>query len=163
MPPRTWPLRSRSPVRYVDYAPSVEDILALCMTGFPSFEHKSTHRRSLIYLGPSTIRSPGETRPSMFTDQRATDMAATAGIQINVISPSGQENNTLRTTSESTGGQYFRIDPSGADLSAQLDSIRSNDRIPRCLTARHCPAGSATRRRSRWRWRWRHPCRCVCR
>lgn len=114
------------PVRYVDYAPSVEDILALCMTGFPSFEHKSTHRRSLIYLGPSTIRSPGETRPSMFTDQRATDMAATAGIQINVISPSGQENNTLRTTSESTGGQYFRIYPSGADLSAQLDSIRSN-------------------------------------
>jgi hypothetical protein len=114
------------PVRYVDYAPSVEDILALCMTGFPSFEHKSIHRRSLIYLGPSTIRDPDETRPSLFTDQRAVDMAAAAGIQINVISPSGQENNSLRTITESTGGQYFRIDPGSADLWATLDSIRSN-------------------------------------
>lgn len=114
------------PVRYVDYAPSVEDILALCMTGFPSFEHKSTHRRSLIYLGPSMIRGPNETRPSLFTDQRATDMAATAGIQINVISPTGQGNDALETITESTGGQYFRIDPSGADLSAKLDIIRSN-------------------------------------
>jgi hypothetical protein len=113
-------------VPYLDYAPSVEDVLALCMTGFPSFEHSSTHRRSLIYLGPSAIRSPDETRPSLFTDQRATGMAAAAGVQINVVSPSGQENERLRRITESTGGQYFRIDPDGAALSAQLDSIRSN-------------------------------------
>ncbi|HEX2284538.1 MAG TPA: hypothetical protein VHI10_06880, partial [Mycobacterium sp.] len=31
-------------VSYVDYAPSVADILSLCMTGFPSFESSSSHR-----------------------------------------------------------------------------------------------------------------------
>jgi hypothetical protein len=113
-------------VSYVDYAPSVEDILALCMTGFPAFEHKSTHRRSLIYLGPSTMRGPQETRPSLLTDQRTTEMAVNAGIQINVVNPSGQESDALRTLTESTGGQYFRTGPSGTDLSAQLDGIRSN-------------------------------------
>jgi hypothetical protein len=114
------------PVSYVDYAPSVEDILALCMTGFPSFQEKSTHRRSLIYLGPSTIRSRDDTRPSLFTDQRAIDMATTAGIRINVVTPSAQETEALRSITESTKGQYFRIDPSGADLAARLDSIRSD-------------------------------------
>jgi hypothetical protein len=113
-------------VSYLDYAPSVEDILALCMTGFPSFEEKSTHRRSLIYLGPTMIRRPGETRPSLFTDQRAIDMATTAGIQINVVTPSVQETEALRSISESTNGQYFGIDPSGTDLPARLDSIRSD-------------------------------------
>ena len=48
--------------RYVDYAPSVEDILALCMTGFPSFDSTSSHRRSLIYLGSGQLREPGETQ-----------------------------------------------------------------------------------------------------
>ncbi|HET6735396.1 hypothetical protein [Mycobacterium sp.] len=113
-------------VSYVDYAPSVEDILALCMTGFPSFEQKSTHRRSLIYLGPSAIRRPGESRPSLFTEQRVADMAATAGIQINVVTPTAPQNDTLRRIAESTGGQYFRIDPSGSDLSGHLDGIRDN-------------------------------------
>jgi hypothetical protein len=114
------------PVSYVDYAPSVEDVLALCMTGFPSFQEKSTHRRSLIYLGPTMIRRPGETRPSLFTDQRAIDMATAAGIQINVVTPAVQENAVLRSITESTNGQYFRIDPSGTDLPARLDSIRSD-------------------------------------
>jgi hypothetical protein len=113
-------------VSYVDYAPSVEDILALCMTGFPSFEQKSTHRRSLIYLGPSAIRQPGEARPSLFTEQRVMDMASTAGIQINGVTPTAPQNDTLRRITESTGGQYFRIDPSGSDLSGRLDSIRDN-------------------------------------
>jgi hypothetical protein len=113
-------------VPYIDYAPAVQDILALCMTGFPSFEHKSTHRRSLIYLGPSTIRDPNETRPALFTDRRATDMAADAGVQVNAIVPSAQQDDALQTITESTGGQYFRIDPGGSDLSAHLDSIRNS-------------------------------------
>ena len=113
-------------VPYVDYAPSVEDILALCMTGFPSFEQKSTHRRSLIYLGPSAIRQPGESRPSLFTEQRTTDMAATAGIQINVVTPAAPQNDILRRIAESTGGQYFQIDPSGSGLAGHLDSISDN-------------------------------------
>jgi len=78
------------PVSYVDYAPSIDDVLALCMTGFPSFEDKSTHRRTLIYLGPSSIRAPGETRPALFVSQRVTDMAKQAGIQINAITTSSR-------------------------------------------------------------------------
>jgi hypothetical protein len=42
------------PIDYTDYAQSTEDVLALCMAGFPSFEDKSTRRRSLIYLGYTT-------------------------------------------------------------------------------------------------------------
>ena len=140
------------PVRYVDYAPSVEDILALCMTGFPSFEHKSTHRRSLIYLGPSTIRGPGETRPSLFSDQRATDMAAAAGIQINVVSPSGQEQQCLADDQRIDWRAVFpnRSERPTTCPHSWTASVAMR-RIPRCLVAPLSPAGSGTRRRSRWR------------
>ncbi len=78
-------------VSYVDYAPSVEDILALCMTGFPSFDSKSSHRRSLIYLGPGPDRDKPE-RPgaSLLTAEQVSDMASDAGIQINALSPSSR-------------------------------------------------------------------------
>jgi hypothetical protein len=113
-------------VSYVDYAPSVEDILALCMTGFPSFQEKSNHRRSLIYLGPSMIRAPDETRPSLFSEERVADMAGNAGIQINAITTSAQDTTNLRSLTESTGGQHFRFDSGSANLTAQMDSIRRN-------------------------------------
>jgi hypothetical protein len=113
-------------VSYVDYAPSVEDIPALCMTGFPSFQERSNHRRSLIYLGPSMIRAPDEARPSLFSEQRVTEMADNAGIQINAITTSAQDTANLRAITESTGGQYFQFDSGGANLAAQLDSIRRN-------------------------------------
>ncbi|HEX2286042.1 MAG TPA: hypothetical protein VHI10_14650, partial [Mycobacterium sp.] len=111
-------------VSYVDYAPSVADILSLCMTGFPSFESSSSHRRSLIYLGPGEIRRPDETRPSLFTDQQVTDMAGNAGIQINALASSTQGG--LRSVVESTGGQYFSIDPHNSDPAADLDAIRDS-------------------------------------
>jgi hypothetical protein len=112
-------------VTYVDYASSVDDVLALCMTGFPSFREKSTHRRSVIYLGPSSIRAPDETRPSLFVDQRVADMANQAGIQINVLttSPRGREA-TLRSITESTGGKFFYYNPEA--LGADLDAIRDD-------------------------------------
>jgi hypothetical protein len=112
-------------VTYVDYASGVDDVLALCMTGFPSFKEKSTHRRSVIYLGPSSIRAPDETRPALFVDQRVTDMANQAGIQINVIttSPRGREA-TLRSITESTAGKFFYYNPDA--LSADLDAIRDD-------------------------------------
>ena len=112
------------PVSYVDYAPSVDDVLALCMTGFPSFEEKSTHRRSLTYLGPSSIRAPGEARPALFVSQRVTDMAKQAGIQINAIttSPRGREAG-LRSIVEATGGQFFFYEAADSVLSAELDTI----------------------------------------
>lgn len=110
-------------VTYVDYAPSVDDTLALCMTGFPSFEQKSNRSRSLIYLGPSSVRAPEETRPSLFVDQRVVDMANQAGIQINAItsSPRGREA-ALRSITESTGGQFFYYQPDA--LRTDLDTIR---------------------------------------
>ncbi|MBE1551216.1 hypothetical protein GGC64_005276 [Mycobacterium sp. OAS707] len=112
------------PVSYVDYAQSIDDVLALCMTGFPSFEDKSTHRRTLIYLGPSSIRAPGETRPALFVSQRVTDMAEQAGVQINAIttSPRGREAG-LRSIVEASGGQFFFYDAADAALGADLDSI----------------------------------------
>jgi hypothetical protein len=111
-------------VSYIDYAPSIDDVLALCLTGFPSFEDKSTHRRSVIYLGPGSIRAPGETRPALFVSQRVTDMAAAAGAQINTVttSPRGREAG-LRSIAEATGGQFFHYDATDSALSADLDSI----------------------------------------
>ena len=118
MPPRTWPLSFSPPVRYVDYAPSVEDILALCMTGFPSFDSKAPIVVTDL-SGPRHDSQPGETRPSMFTDEQATDMAAT---QASRSTCSARERRT-------TGYGRPRIDwravfpiISGVDLSAKLDS-----------------------------------------
>jgi hypothetical protein len=111
-------------VTYVDYAPNVDDVLALCMTGFPSFGEKSTHGRSLIYLGPSSIRAPDETRPALFVDQRVTDMANQAGIQIDAVttSPRGREA-SLRSITESTGGKFFYFEQAESTLSADLAAI----------------------------------------
>jgi hypothetical protein len=97
------------------------------MTGFPSFNDKSTHRRTLIYLGPSSIRAPGEIRPALFVDQRVTDMAATAGIQINAVttSPRGREA-ALRSITESTRGRFFFYRPAESPLSADLDTIAAH-------------------------------------
>jgi hypothetical protein len=114
-------------VSYVDYAGSVDDVLALCMTGFPSFENPSTRSRSLIYLGPSEIRAPDETRPALFNDQRITDMANKSGVQINAIttSPRGTEA-ALRSITETTGGQFFFASPGDPMLLAHLDAIRAD-------------------------------------
>ncbi|MGH3675370.1 MAG: hypothetical protein ACRDU5_06450 [Mycobacterium sp.] len=118
--------RFSPPVSYVDYAPSTADLLALCMTGFPSFESQSTHRRSVIYLGPGEVRGRDETRPSLFTDQGVKDMATEAGVQINALTPSAQNTDALASIVESTGGQFFPIPPGDPDLTADLDAIRTN-------------------------------------
>jgi hypothetical protein len=128
-------LRDRSaafspPVSYVDYAPSVADVLALCLTGFPPFEPKGVRSRTLVYLGPGAIRNPAEKRPALFTDQRVTEMAREAGVQVNAIATPARETDTLRLVTESTGGQFFRLegdgtDRSGARLAGNLDAIRA--------------------------------------
>lgn len=109
------------PVRYLDYAPSVADILALCLTGFPSFETPGEHRRSLIYLGPGQIRRPDETRPSLFTEQQVTDLAREAGVQVNALASSA---GTVREIVNSTGGRYIAVDP--ARMASDLDSVRAH-------------------------------------
>ncbi|WP_193045704.1 vWA domain-containing protein [Mycolicibacterium baixiangningiae] len=93
-----------APITYTDYAPSVDDVLSLCLTGFPDFEQKSSHRRSVIYLGPPALRGPEEPRPALFDAQRVAELADAAGAQVNVIT-SG-EDAALRALADQTGGQF---------------------------------------------------------
>jgi hypothetical protein len=111
-------------VNYVDYASSVEDVLALCMTGFPSFESTSSHRRSLIYLGSGQLRGADETRPSLLTADQISAMASKAGIQINALSTSSRNAAVLPSVAKSSGGQYFSLDGRQDQLTGDLDAIR---------------------------------------
>ncbi len=129
-------------VEYLDYVRSVEDILALCMTGFPSFEDRSTRRRSIVYLGFSALHAPDDKRKSLFSEQHIKDMAARAGIQINVLSRSDvlqwseQGSDTLDAIAGATDGKFFPYNPAGTatagsdgtepTLAAALDQIRAN-------------------------------------
>ncbi|TFV55068.1 hypothetical protein E4P42_24075 [Mycobacterium sp. PS03-16] len=96
--------RFSPPVRYVDYAASVEDVLALCLTGFPDFDEKSTHRRSVVYLGPPTLRAPGEQRPALFDRDRVAELADRAGAQVNVITTA--DDPVLRALTDRTDGDF---------------------------------------------------------
>jgi len=113
-----------TPIAYDDYAPTVADVLALCLTGFPGFQAEGDTRRSLIYLGPGALRSPEDGRPSLFTDAQVTEMAQRAGVQIDAIATPGRETQALATMTAATGGQFFRFD--AADLDADLDAIRAD-------------------------------------
>ncbi len=112
-----------APVQYDDYAPTVADVLALCLTGFPGFETESDTRRSLIYLGPGALRSADDTRPSLFSDAQVAEMARRAGVQINAIATPGRETESLSTVTGATDGQFFRY--GSADVDGQLDAIRA--------------------------------------
>lgn len=109
-----------SPVTYTDYAPGVEDVLSLCLTGFPGFEQTSSHRRSVLYLGPTTLRAPGEPRPALFDAQRVADLADAAGAQVNVIT-SGDDA-VLRQLADRTGGQFV-VAAGRSEVRAALDQI----------------------------------------
>lgn len=115
-------------VPYLDYAASVNDALALCISGFPSFEKRSTQRRSVIYLGPSDIRVVGEQRPALFTGGAVRDLAERAGVQLNVVdtAPSPASGSLLALT-EQTDGRYLVPAPDSAGaLVKALDDIRTN-------------------------------------
>jgi len=112
-------------VNYVDYASSVEDVLALCMTGFPSFESTSSHRRTLIYLGSGRLRQADETRPALLTSDKVSAMAGRAGIQINALSTSSRNAGILPAVAKASGGQYFSLDRRQEQLTGDLDAILS--------------------------------------
>ena len=128
-------------VSYVDYASGVEDVLALCMTGFPSFDSTSSHRRSLIYLGSGRLRDPGETRPSLLTADQVGAMASKAGIQINALSTSSRNAGVLPSISKSSGGQYFSLEGRQDQLTSDLAAIRD-----------HPPAATAPAEASATSW-----------
>jgi hypothetical protein len=95
-------------VPYTDYAASVNDLLALCISGFPPVDPRGTHRRSVIYLGPSELRGPGETRAALFTDASARDLAERARAQLDVIDTGPSATSaSLGALAERTGGRYF--------------------------------------------------------
>ncbi|CAM3173697.1 hypothetical protein BST27_25035 [Mycobacterium intermedium] len=116
-------------VPYLDYAASVNDSLALCISGFPSFEKRSTHRRSVIYLGPSDLRVAGDRRATLFAGGSVRDLADRAGVQLNVIdtAPSPASGSLLALT-EQTGGRYLAPDlESGAGaVTKAVNEIRAN-------------------------------------
>jgi hypothetical protein len=114
-----------APVRYVDYAASVDDVLALCLTGFPGFEQKSSHRRSIVYLGPPSLRDSAEQRPALFDARRVAELAEQAGVQINVVAAA--DDPALRSLAERTGGQFTVADGDDA-------VIQSLDRIDAAAT-----------------------------
>jgi hypothetical protein len=136
-------------VAYADYAASVEDILALCMTGFPSFDSKSSHRRSLIYFGPGQIRNPDEVRRSLLTAEQVSSMASNAGIQINALRPSDRTAGALPAIAKSSGGQYFSLENPEAQLKGDLDAIRDSPPAATAPADEPSPAGSATHQPSR--------------
>ena len=111
-------------VSYVDYAESVEDVLALCLTGFPDFDAKAAQRRSLIYVGPGELRAPGEARPALFTADRVDAMATAAGVQVNaVLTDAGSP--SLTALARTTGGRTLTADNAAA-VDARLTEIRDH-------------------------------------
>lgn len=116
-----------TPVDYDDYAPTVADVLALCLTGFPDFQTEGNTRRSLIYLGPGALRAPEDSRPSLFTDAQVTEMAQRAGVQIDAVATPGRETGALGTVTGVTGGQFFRFDRTDSlGIDRYLDAIRAD-------------------------------------
>ncbi len=93
-------------VAYVNYAGGVEDVLALCLTGFPAFDQEAAQRRSLIYVGPGSRRAPGDTRPTLFTPDAVHGLAEDAAVQVNVLfTDSG--NGALDAVARESGGRSF--------------------------------------------------------
>ncbi|MET0476068.1 MAG: hypothetical protein ABW001_15660 [Mycobacterium sp.] len=108
-------------VSYSDYAESVEDQLALCLTGFPDFEQEAAQRRSLIYVGPGERRAPDDGRPALFTADRVRDVARAAGVQVNVL-VTGPDSTVLSSLARDTGGQAFSAE---SGVAAHLAEIRA--------------------------------------
>lgn len=114
-----------APVRYADYAATVEDVLALCLTGFPEFDEPAGQRRSLVYVGPGTL---GENRgtPSLFSAEQVRELATTAGIQVNVVY-TGPPSAELDALARDTGGQTASA---GSEVATQLAAIRNHPPEP---------------------------------
>lgn len=115
-----------APVNYVDYAESVEDVLAMCLTGFPHSDEKAAQRRSLIYIGPDTLRAPDDPRPALFTADAIRGLALGAGVQVNILT-TGSTGDTLSGLARETGGRSHSTD---ANVTADLDEIRSHPPAP---------------------------------
>lgn len=112
-------------VPYTDYAASVNDVLALCLSGFPSTEQHNTHRRSVIYLGPSDLRAAAEQRAALFADDSVRALAQRTGAQINVIDTApSPASSSLAALTRQTDGRY--VVASATSVTAALNGIRAH-------------------------------------
>jgi hypothetical protein len=112
-------------VTYTDYAASVNDVLALCLSGFSLTEQINTQRRSVIYLGPSDLRAGGEQRATLFTDGSVRSLAERTGAQINVVDTDpSPASGALAGLSRQTGGKYIK--PGTKSVTAALSDIRAH-------------------------------------
>jgi hypothetical protein len=109
-------------VPYVDYAEGVDDVLALCLTGFPDFDRRSAQRRSMIYVGPGELRAPDERRPALFNDDRVTAMAVAADVQVNTL-VTGADSTALAALARDTRGRSFAAN---SNVAASLAEIRAH-------------------------------------
>jgi hypothetical protein len=107
-----------APVSYVDYTQGAEDLLAMCLTGFPAFDQPAAQRRSVIYVGPEAVNR----EPALFTAARVRELARTAGVQVNVVL-AGSDDGSLAALARDTGGRAFSAD---ADVPAHLADIRAH-------------------------------------
>jgi hypothetical protein len=112
-----------APVSYVDYSEGVDDLIALCMTGFPDFDGKATQRRSVVYVGPGEVGG----RAALFDTSRVERMAATAGIQINALAIGSDD---VCSLASATGGQCFDGASDESGVTAELKQIRSHPPAP---------------------------------
>ncbi|TPG25540.1 hypothetical protein [Mycolicibacterium hodleri] len=112
---------------YVDYAESVEDQLALCLTGFPDFDRQAAQRRSVIYVGPGELRSAGERRPALFDADRVRVLALAAGVQVNALVV-GPQSASLTALTRDTGGQSL---PADSAVTLRLNAIRDSPPEPK--------------------------------
>ncbi|EIV09892.1 hypothetical protein DDK07_12780 [Mycobacteroides abscessus] len=123
-------------VAYADYARTVNDALALCMTGFPGFTKAGDRRRSAIFLGPTAEQR--QARP-IYSDAKLAELARTAQIQLNVLTPTAaEEGGAVRRLAEATGGRFITYLQGGKTTSpgeqagidktfrGHLDEIRAN-------------------------------------
>jgi hypothetical protein len=108
-----------APVRYAEYTPNIDDLLALCMTGFPPATSTSPTRRSLVYVGPE---APNGIDGQLFSGARIRDLAATDKIQVNALVV-GDSAGTVSELVRGTGG---RSHPAATDVVASLRDISSH-------------------------------------
>ncbi|MCX8562057.1 VWA domain-containing protein [Mycolicibacterium mucogenicum] len=101
-----------APVRYAGYTPNIDDLLALCMAGFPPSAAASTPRRSLIYVGPEASNGePGR----LFGGAALRDLAAAGKIQVNALII-GDGAGTVSGLVHDSGGRSHSATDIGASL-----------------------------------------------
>lgn len=101
-----------APVRYTGYTPNTDDLLALCMTGFPPAAGSSTPRRSLIYVGPE---ASNDAAARLFTGAGLRDLAHDSKIQVNAVII-GDGGGTVSALVHDTGGRSHSATDIGASL-----------------------------------------------